>query len=164
MGLRLTNKSWLGSLRHGEERMAGVMHGNDAVGYQAVETNDPSRENPMQVLDDLMRLVNPTGYIGMIGVYMAQDPNGVVEKAKQGSFDIPWGQVFDKGLSIAMGEAPVKSYNEYLRDLIVAGKAKPSFVVSHRHSLDAAPDAYKQFDSRDGEVTKVILKPELDAV
>ena len=62
-----------------------------------------------------------------------------------------------------MGQAPVKRYNEYLRDLIIAGKAKPSFIVSHRLPLDAAPDAYKHFDARGSEYTKVILKPSLAA-
>jgi len=99
----------------------------------------------------------------MVDVYTAQDPDGVNEQVKQGIFEIPWGQVFDKGLTIDMGQAPVKRYNEYLRDVIIAGKAKPSFIVSHRLPLDAAPDAYKRFDARDGEYTKVILKPGLAA-
>lgn len=36
-----------------------------------------------------------------------------------------------QGLSLATGQCNVKQYNRYLRDLIIAGKAKPSFVVSH---------------------------------
>ncbi len=159
--MRRKNAGWRASLRPGEEKMDGVMHGIDAVGYQARDDKDPSKENPMQVFDDLIRLVNPTGQIGMVGVYMPQDPGGVDEQAKQGVFEIPWGQVFNKGLTIGMGQAPVKRYNEYLRDLIIAGKAKPSFIVSHRLPLDAAPDAYKNFDARGDEYTKVILKPEM---
>jgi len=161
--IRRQNAAWRTALRPGEEKMDGVMHGVDAVGYQARDDKDGSRENPMQVFDDLIRLVNPTGTIGMVGVYPAQDPGGVDEKAKQGLFEIPWGKVFDKGLTIGMGQAPVKRYNEYLRDLIIAGKAKPSFIVSHRLPLDAAPDAYKHFDARGSEYTKVVLKPSLAA-
>jgi glutathione-independent formaldehyde dehydrogenase len=163
MAMRKNNKAWLGSRRPGEERLTGVLHGIDAVGYQARDDQDLSRENPMQVFDDLIRLVDPTGKIGMVGVYMPKDPKGVDEKAKQGIFEIPWGQAFNKGLTIGMGQAPVKRYNEYLRDLIIAGKAKPSFIVSHRLPLDAAPDAYKRFDERGSEYTKVILKPGLAA-
>ena len=161
--MRRKNAGWRASLRPGEEKMDGVMHGVDAVGYQARDEGDQSKENPMQVFDDLIRLVNPTGQIGMVGVYMPKDPKGVDEKAKQGVFEIPWGTVFNKGLTIGMGQAPVKRYNEYLRDLIVAGKAKPSFIVSHRLPLEAAPDAYKNFDARGDEYTKVILKPEMAA-
>ncbi len=160
-GYAAAKSGWLASLRPGEEKMDGVMHGIDAVGYQARYDQDPSRENPMQVFDDLIRVVNPTGMIGMVGSICPKIPGGVDEKAKQGVFEIPWGQVFNKGLTIGMGQAPVKRYNEYLRDLIIAGKAKPSFIVSHRLPLNAAPDAYKHFDERGDDYTKVILKPEM---
>ena len=46
-----------------------------------------------------------------------------------------------------------------LRDLIHAGKAKPSFIVSHVLPLDQAPDGYQHFDARDYGWTKAILKP-----
>jgi glutathione-independent formaldehyde dehydrogenase len=60
----------------------------------------------------------------------------------------------------------VKKYNLYLRNLIVAAKAKPSFIVSQPLPLSKAPEAYEHFDKR-GEGTgqdwtKVVLKPELD--
>ena len=47
----------------------------------------------------------------------------------------------------------------HLRDLIIAGRARPSFIVSHRLSLDEAPLAYEKFDRREDGYTKVILKP-----
>jgi threonine dehydrogenase-like Zn-dependent dehydrogenase len=55
------------------------------------------------------------------------------------------------------GQANVKAYNRYLRDLIFAGRAKPSWIVSHEISLQEAPDAYEKFDSREDGWTKVIL-------
>ena len=57
------------------------------------------------------------------------------------------------------GQCNVKRYNAYLRDMIMAGKAKPSFVVSHEVPLDDAADAYIKFDKRIDGYTKVILKP-----
>jgi glutathione-independent formaldehyde dehydrogenase len=56
------------------------------------------------------------------------------------------------------GQAPVKKYNEYLRDLIVNGKAKPSKIVSHRIPIDEAPEAYDKFDKRIDGYTKVLIK------
>lgn len=53
----------------------------------------------------------------------------------------------------------LQSYNRYLRDLIISGKAKPSFVVSHEVSLDQAPAAYDKFDRRVEGYTKVLLHP-----
>lgn len=53
----------------------------------------------------------------------------------------------------------MKSYNRYLRDLIIAGKAKPSFVVSHEITIDEAPVAYEKFDKRIEGYTKVLIHP-----
>lgn len=57
------------------------------------------------------------------------------------------------------GQAPVKRYNRELRDLITAGRANPSWIVSHRVGLDEAPEAYANFDKRDNGWTKVTLDP-----
>jgi glutathione-independent formaldehyde dehydrogenase len=57
------------------------------------------------------------------------------------------------------GQCNVKRYNRYLRDLIIEGRAKPSFIVSHKVSLNNAPMAYEKFDKRIDGYTKVILKP-----
>jgi threonine dehydrogenase-like Zn-dependent dehydrogenase len=73
------------------------------------------------------------------------------------AFDL--GLFFQKGLGMSSGQANVKSYNRELRDLVHAGKAKPSWIVSHHLSLDQAPDAYKHFDARDDGWTKVVLHP-----
>jgi glutathione-independent formaldehyde dehydrogenase len=68
------------------------------------------------------------------------------------------GLFWTKGQHIGTGQANVKSYNRQLRDLIHAGKAKPSFIVSHRLPLSDAKDAYQHFDARDNGWTKVVLK------
>jgi threonine dehydrogenase-like Zn-dependent dehydrogenase len=63
------------------------------------------------------------------------------------------------------GQCAVKKYNAYLRDLIIAGKAKPNFIISYRLPLIQAPGAYDQFDKRgqgSGTPWKAVLKPELD--
>jgi len=146
----------------GEEKMAGVNCGIDAVGYQALDNNDTSRENPTQVLDCLARIINPTGKLGIVGAYFTGDPHGVDEAAKKGDFMLPWGRLFDKGIAIGMGQTPVKQYNLYLRDLIISGRANPSLIVSHRLPLSAAPDAYKKFDQRSDGFTKVVLKPGME--
>ena len=57
------------------------------------------------------------------------------------------------------GQCPVKRYNRELRDLIVAGRAKPSFIVSHELPLDQAPEGYANFDKRADGWTKVLLRP-----
>ncbi|HLX51506.1 MAG TPA: hypothetical protein VKS82_24530 [Streptosporangiaceae bacterium] len=60
---------------------------------------------------------------------------------------------------VGTGQCPVKRYNEFLRDLIVAGKATPSLLVSHELPLDDAPAAYEKFGKRADGYTKVLLHP-----
>ncbi len=100
--------------RPGEEKMDGVMCGIDATGYQARDRENLSHEEPTQVLDDLVEVVNPTGHLGVVGVYFPKDPGGVDPHAKQGEFLLPWGKIFNKGIEVGMGQTPVKRYNMFL--------------------------------------------------
>ncbi|HEX2966546.1 MAG TPA: glutathione-independent formaldehyde dehydrogenase [Syntrophorhabdaceae bacterium] len=162
--MRTRNKGIKESRRPGEEKMAGVMCGIDAVGYQALDSSDPSKQLPIQVIDALTRVTNATGHIGIIGVYLPSDPGGIDKPAKFGEYYLPLGKLWEKGLTVATGQAPVKQYNMYLRDLIIDGRAKPSFIVSHHVSLDEVPMAYDKFDKRIEGYTKVIVKPAMTGV
>lgn len=142
-------------------KMPGVMCGIDAIGYQASTHGKDDRSSPSQVLDDVIRVTNPTGHVGLIGVYFPEDPGAPNDAEKHGHYTLSLGEAWNKGLSIEMGQAPVKRYNRYLRDLIVAGRAKPSFIVSHHLPLEDAPSAYEKFDARSDGYTKVLLKPQL---
>jgi glutathione-independent formaldehyde dehydrogenase len=156
--LRKRNRGIQQALRPGEEKMKGVDCAIDAVGYQARDDKKPNQEKPTQVLENVLRVVNATGHVGIIGVYMAPDPGAKDDHAKQGIFPFPIADFFDKGIVMGSGQAPVKKYNEYLRDLIVNGKAKPSKIVSHRIRIDDAPQAYDKFDKRIGGYTKVLIR------
>jgi glutathione-independent formaldehyde dehydrogenase len=83
----------------------------------------------------------------------------VDEHAKKGQLLVSIGKLFEKGLRVGTGQANVKRYNRQLRDLITAGRARPSFVVSHELPIEQAPDAYRKFDRRVDGYTKVILHP-----
>jgi glutathione-independent formaldehyde dehydrogenase len=156
--LRKKNHGIQQSLRPGEEKMAGVDCAIDAVGYQARDDGNPSQENATQALDNALRVVNPTGSIGLIGVFIAPDPGAKDQRAKKGIYPFPIADFFDKGLTIGSGQAPVKKYNEYLRDLIVNGRAKPSKIVSHHIRIEDAPKAYDKFDKRVEGHTKVLIR------
>ena len=142
----------------------GTDKGIDAVGYQATNPGSSAAggeqdEAPNIVLNQLIETVEPTGALGIPGLYVPSDPAGVDENAKKGALSINFGKLFEKGLRLGTGQCNVKRYNAYLRDLIMAGRAKPSFVVSHEVPLDDAPDAYTKFDRRVDGYTKVILNP-----
>jgi len=136
----------------------GTDKGVDAVGYQAV-VKDAQREEPATVLNALINSVRPTGMLGIPGLYVPSDPGGPDANAKQGLLLVAIGKMFEKGLRMGTGQCNVKRYNRQLRDLITAGRAKPSFVVSHEIPLDQAPQAYEKFDKRIEGYTKVILHP-----
>jgi glutathione-independent formaldehyde dehydrogenase len=143
-----------------EETMGlGADNGCECVGYQA---HDPEgNEHPNDTLNKLVKSVRFTGRIGSVGVFVPQDPDGSDELAKNGQVAFDYGMYWFKGQHIGSGQAPVKKYNRQLRDLIAAGKAEPSFIVSHELPLDQAPEAYSHFDARDDGWTKVVLKPAL---
>jgi len=156
--LRKKNSGIQEGYRPGEEKLEGVDCAIDAVGYQARDDENPKKEKATQVLENVIRVVNPGGAVGLIGVYIAPDPGAKDENAKKGIYPFPLADLFDKALSFGSGQAPVKRYNEYLRDLIVNGRAKPSKIVSHRIAINEAPDAYDKFDKRIEGYTKVLIK------
>jgi glutathione-independent formaldehyde dehydrogenase len=137
----------------------GTDKGVDAVGYQAQSHTEPGEEEPAIVLNSLVETVRPTGMLGVPGLYVPSDPGGKDEHAQKGQLLLSIGRFFEKGLRMGTGQANVKRYNRQLRDLIVAGKAKPSFIVSHEHTLEEAPQAYEKFDKRVEGYTKVVLHP-----
>ncbi|MGW1677042.1 glutathione-independent formaldehyde dehydrogenase [Saccharopolyspora sp. NPDC002376] len=136
----------------------GTDKGIDAVGYQA-QVGDGTKEEPAVVLNSLIDTVRPTGRLGVPGLYVPADPGGPTDEAKKGMLLVSVGRMFEKGQVIGTGQCNVKRYNRQLRDMIIAGRAKPSFVVSHELSLSDAPDAYRKFDQRIEGYTKVVLHP-----
>jgi threonine dehydrogenase-like Zn-dependent dehydrogenase len=130
----------------------------DAVGYQAVDKGG-KKEQPNVVLDQLIHVTRPTGGLGIPGLYVPSDPGAPDEQSGKGQILISFGKLFEKGLKLGTGQCNVKAYNRYLRDLIISGRAKPSFVVSHEVGIDEAPEAYDKFDRRVDGYTKVLLHP-----
>lgn len=129
----------------------------EAVGYQAHDAS--GEEHPELVLDNLVQVVATTGGIGVVGVYMPEDPGAATDGAKEGRIGWDYGTFFTKGQQMGTGQAPVKRYNRQLRDLIIDGKATPSLIVSHELPLAEAPEGYEHFDRREDGWTKVLLHP-----
>jgi threonine dehydrogenase-like Zn-dependent dehydrogenase len=87
------------------------------------------------------------GTVSIVGVY-----GGFVDK-------IPMGSAINRGLTFRMAQTPVQRYLPILMERIEKGKIDPSFVITHRASLDDGPNLYKTFrDKKDGCI-KVVLRP-----
>lgn len=86
------------------------------------------------------------GTISIPGVY-----GGVVDK-------FPLGVAFSKGLTFKMGQTNVHKYLKPLLNRVEKGEIDPSFVITHRMSLDQGAEGYSTFDAQDGCI-KVVLRP-----
>jgi threonine dehydrogenase-like Zn-dependent dehydrogenase len=86
------------------------------------------------------------GTVSIPGVY-----GGFIDK-------FPVGAAFAKGLTLRMGQTHVHKYMRPLLDRIRRGDIDPSFVITHKVSLDEAPTAYEMFRDKD-DCIKVVMKP-----
>ena len=72
---------------------------------------------------------------------------------------MPIGAAFAKGLTIRMGQTHVHRYLRPLFERIERGDIDPSFVVTHRLSLEDAPAGYRTFLDKAEACIKVVLRP-----
>ncbi len=81
----------------------GADNGCECVGYQA---HDPEgNEHPNLTLNKLVKSVRFTGGIGVVGVFVPQDPGGTDELAKNGQVAFDFGMFWFKGQHIGSGQA-----------------------------------------------------------
>ena len=135
----------------------GADKGCECVGYQCC--NMHREEVPNLTMNNLVATVKATGRIGVVGVFVPEDPNADNRLEKRGQLAFDFGQFWFKGQSIGTGQANVKAYNRFLSRLIEKDKVKPSWIVSHELPLEQGPEAYQKFDERRNGWTKVVLKP-----
>ncbi len=135
----------------------GADCGAECIGYQF--HNAAGKEVPNLVMNSLVDAVKATGTLGVVGVFIPEDPGAADKLAKKGQIAFDFGKYWFKGQKMGTGQCNVKAYNRRLRDLIHHDKAKPSMIVSHELPLGDAPEAYKHFDNRDEGWTKVVLHP-----
>jgi threonine dehydrogenase-like Zn-dependent dehydrogenase len=72
---------------------------------------------------------------------------------------IPMGAFMNKGLTMKSGQTHVQRYLQPLLARIEKGDIDPSFVVTHRVTLDEAPDAYRMFRDKKDSCVKVVIRP-----
>ncbi|KAA8711332.1 glutathione-independent formaldehyde dehydrogenase [Pseudomonas cannabina] len=135
----------------------GTDRGCECVGYQCCDRH--GHEANHVTMNNLVASTKATGGIGVVGVFVPQDPGVHNDLAKEGKMAFDFGSFWFKGQQIRTGQANVKAYNRRLAELIHHDRAKPSQIISHRLKLEEGPAAYGHFDARDEGWTKVVLKP-----
>jgi len=123
-------------------------HSSDVQGvYDAVknalflETDRPS------VLRQAIQAVRKGGTLSIPGVY-----GGLLDK-------VPFGAAFGKGITMKMGQTNMHTYMRPLLERIEKGQIDPSYIISHRISLDEAPEMYKVWRDKKDHVTKIVIDP-----
>ncbi|KYG68051.1 glutathione-dependent formaldehyde dehydrogenase [Bdellovibrio bacteriovorus] len=129
----------------------------DAVGMEAHGTDLYSKYEHVKMvakmttdrpvaLRQAIQACRKGGTVSIPGVY-----GGLLDK-------VPMGAAFGKALTMKMGQTHVKKYMPELLDLILQGRVDPSFLITHRISIDQAPDAYKMFKDKQDSCVKVVIK------
>lgn len=85
------------------------------------------------------------GTVSVIGVY-----GGFIDK-------FPMGALMNRSLTIRTGQCHVQRYMRPLLERIRNGEIDPSFVITHRLTLEEAPRGYDMFLNKTDDCLKVVL-------
>ena len=106
-----------------------------------LETDRPS------VLRQAIQAVRKGGTVSIPGVY-----GGLLDK-------VPFGAAFGKGITMKMGQTNMHNYMRPLLERVEKGQIDPSSIISHRITLDQAPEMYKIWRDKKDRVTKIVIDP-----
>ncbi|HKP15197.1 MAG TPA: hypothetical protein VJT85_04005, partial [Gemmatimonadaceae bacterium] len=70
----------------------------------------------------------------------------------------PMNAVMNRSLTIKTGQCHVHRYMKPLLERIQKGEIDPTFIVTHRMSLDQAAEGYKIFNDKLENCEKIVLK------
>jgi threonine dehydrogenase-like Zn-dependent dehydrogenase len=126
--------------------MEAHIHGFVGAYDRAKQAMRLSTERP-GVLRQAIMACRKGGTVSVPGVY-----GGFIDK-------LPFGSVVNKAITIKSGQTHVQRYMRPLLERIERGEFDPSFIVSHRLSLDDAAQGYEMFRNKEEECVKVVLKP-----
>jgi threonine dehydrogenase-like Zn-dependent dehydrogenase len=87
------------------------------------------------------------GTVSIVGVY-----GGLLDK-------IPMGSAINRGLTFRMAQTPMQHYLAELLERIENREIDPSFVITHRATLEDGPELYKTFRAKKDGCIKVVMKP-----
>jgi threonine dehydrogenase-like Zn-dependent dehydrogenase len=115
--------------------------------YDRVKTKMYLATDRPHALRQAINACRKGGTVSIPGVY-----GGFLDK-------FPLGAAFAKGLTLKMGQTHMHKYLRPLLERIERGEIDPSFVITHRVTLDDAPAMYSTFRNKQDECIKVIMRP-----
>ena len=120
----------------------GPLHAYD----RAKQMVSAETDRPHVLREAIMACANG-GVVSVIGVY-----GGFVDK-------FPMGPFMNRSLRMRTGQCHVHRYMALLLERIRAGQIDPSFVITHRMSLEDAPRGYHMFREKKDNCEKIVLSP-----
>jgi S-(hydroxymethyl)glutathione dehydrogenase/alcohol dehydrogenase len=101
----------------------------------------------IKVLEMCFEAVRRMGTVSIMGVYGSTYDN------------FPLHRIFDKGITIKQGQAPVLNYIDHLIELVTTNKVVLDDIITHTVPLAEVTNAYTMFDDKTDNCVKVVLKP-----
>lgn len=106
-----------------------------------------AEKGTMKVIDWCTQAVRRGGIVSVVGVYGSPYDN------------FPIHRIFDKGLIMKFGQAPVQKYIDHLFEIVRDGKVVLDDIITHKIPLSDATNGYDMFKNKVDDCVKVVLKP-----
>ncbi|HEV7331830.1 MAG TPA: zinc-dependent alcohol dehydrogenase [Flavisolibacter sp.] len=119
---------------------------NRSVGEKLKAVINLEKGTP-KIMENCFKAVRRGGHVSVVGVYGSPYDN------------FPIHRIFDKGLHLHFGQAPVQKYIDELFDLTLNGKVVLDDIITHRLPLAEAAHGYDIFKKKEDNCVKVVLKP-----
>ncbi|WP_313189822.1 zinc-dependent alcohol dehydrogenase [Sphingobacterium sp.] len=126
----------------------------DAVGFEPernfmdkVKATINFEKGSIKVLEMCFEAVRRMGTVSIMGVYGSPYDN------------FPLYRIFDKGITIKQGQAPVLNYIDKLINLVSENKVVLDDIITHTLPLTEAEHGYRIFNEKEDDCVKVVLKP-----
>ncbi len=99
------------------------------------------------VLRQMIQCCRKGGTLSIVGVY-----GGFIDK-------FPMGAAMNKGLTFRMGQQHGQRYVKRLFEHIGKGELDPSYLLTHKWSLDDGPRGYRMFKEKNDACMRVVFAP-----
>jgi len=116
-----------------------IMH--KAAHAVGLETDSP------ELIDECLTSVTPYGHVSIIGDYAGY------------AHMFPIGKVMFKHATVRSGQCPCQKYFDYVMKKVQDGTFDPTFMITHRITLEDIPDAYAKLDKKQEGYIKVFVTP-----
>jgi threonine dehydrogenase-like Zn-dependent dehydrogenase len=123
-------------------------HGATLLGvYDKVKQAAHLVTDRIDALREAIQACRKGGTVSIMGVY-----GGYVDK-------FPLGAAFSKGLTLRLGQMHAHRYLRPIMERVEQGEIDPSAIITHRMSLQEAPQAFEIFKHKNEDCVRVLITP-----